>query len=185
MGNGLRAKHGGPRGRTAGTGGPPDAACLWRAKASKRKREAAASAAAEVGGVQASLSWVMEGHRRAVTSLLMPKSAAVFTVHLSRVTGLVATGGADGTVRIWDSGAPVGGHVLIETGHPIHSVRFSVDGSMLAAGGNDKQVRIWALGQDPAAARQLPGTWKHQGYVRGLAWSADGTPSPRPAAPVM
>jgi WD40 repeat protein len=143
-------------------------------KASKHKREAAASATAETGGIQASLARVLRGHREAPASLLQSKSKAVFTVDLSRTSGLVATGGADGTVRLWHPGAPQAGQVLLETGRAIHAVRFAADGSMLAAGGNDKQVRIWDLTQGPAAARQLPEAWQHKGLVLDLAWSANG-----------
>lgn len=143
------------------------------AKASKHQSKIAESAAAEIGSVRATLAQVLQGHRQSPRSLLMVKTAAVFTVHVSRAAGLVATGGADGTVRLWDARSPEKGQVLIETGGAIHSVRFSADGSMLAAGGNDKKVRIWDLSQ-PAVARQLPGIWQHKSLVLGLAWSADG-----------
>ncbi|WP_203878941.1 WD40 repeat domain-containing protein [Planobispora takensis] len=143
-------------------------------KAVRRKRMVAQSAATEVGGVEAGLDRELTGHRMTSGSLLTGRSAAVFTVHLSRSRGLVATGGADGTVRLWHAEAPDGGQVLAETGNAVHSVRFSADGTMLAAGGNDKQVRIWDLSGGPAAARLLPGTWRHHAYVLALAWSPDG-----------
>lgn len=143
-------------------------------KASRHKREAAASAAAEVGGVQAGVARVLRGHREVAGSLLSPRSAAVFGVALSPATGLVATCGADGTVRLWHAAAPPAGQVLVETGRAVHAVRFSADGALLAAGGNDKQLRVWDLTRGPAAPRQLQPTWQHRGFVIDLAWSPDG-----------
>jgi WD40 repeat protein len=144
------------------------------AKASKHKRKLAESAAPEIGGIQATLIEVLQGHRQTPRSFMMPRTAAVFTVDVSRATGLVATGGADGAVRLWHAGSPEKNQILIETGGAIHSVRFSADGSMLAAGGNDREVHIWDLSEGSPVARQLPGTWRHKGIVTSLTWSADG-----------
>jgi WD40 repeat protein len=82
----------------------------------------------------------------------------------------VATGGDDGTVRIWDVGsgeqrAPLIGH----TG-PVKSVAYNPDGSVIASAGDDRTVRIWDAGTGEQRA-QLTG---HTGPVQSVAYSPDG-----------
>ena len=57
---------------------------------------------------------------------------------------ILAAGGSDGTVRLWDVatrrqiGAPLNGH-----GGEVYSVAFSPDGTILASGSADGTVRLW------------------------------------------
>jgi WD40 repeat protein len=66
----------------------------------------------------------------------------------------IATGGADGTVRLWDmetgraTGAPFGGSAFW-----IYSVAFRPDGRQLASAGVDGKVRLWEL---------MPDTWMQE-----------------------
>ena len=55
----------------------------------------------------------------------------------------LATGGSDGTVRIWD--AATGEERAVLTGHTggVKAVAVAPDGSWLASGGDDATVRIW------------------------------------------
>jgi WD40 repeat protein len=83
---------------------------------------------------------------------------------------LIAAGGDDGVLRIWD---PVTGSQLREwTGHAdeVLSLDFTADGRWLASGGAGGVVRIWDAGS---------GTWvrehaEHTGRVWSVAFSADG-----------
>jgi WD40 repeat protein len=64
-------------------------------------------------------------------------------VALSRDASRLASGGVDGTVRLWD----VSGRTSLGTleGHTgvVWSVALSGDGQLLASGGDDGIVRLW------------------------------------------
>ncbi|WP_055419486.1 hypothetical protein [Streptomyces pactum] len=59
----------------------------------------------------------------------------------------LASGGHDGTVRLWDTaGAGEGaqiGEPLRLTGGPVGAVAYSPDGALLAAAGHDGGIRLW------------------------------------------
>lgn len=79
-------------------------------------------------------------------SLLLGHTAGVSAVEFSSDGQLVATGGADNTVRLWDvlTGQLVGAPLA---GHPgqIREIAFSPDGDLLAAASSDGSVRMWRL----------------------------------------
>jgi len=80
---------------------------------------------------------------------------------------IVATGGADGTARLWRTatGEPV--HVLRAHRGGVFATRFSADGTRLATLGADRAVRVW----DVRTGRELqsfPGV-HHRTDVR-VAW---------------
>jgi WD40 repeat protein len=84
---------------------------------------------------------------------------------------LLASSGADGTVRLWDPEtgkalATLEGHV---DGAAI-CVAFSPDGKTLASGGSDQTVRFWDV-PSGKAARTL---FRFTGSVWGLAFSPSG-----------
>ena len=82
---------------------------------------------------------------------------------------LIAAGGDDGVLRIWD---PVTGSQLREwTGHAdeVLSLDFSSDGKWLASGGAGGAVRIW----DAARGGQVMEFSGHTGRVWSVAFSAD------------
>ncbi|WP_327087502.1 WD40 repeat domain-containing protein [Nonomuraea sp. NBC_01738] len=70
--------------------------------------------------------------------------------------GLVATGGDDGVVRVWD--AATGGQLHATTGHggPVHAV--AVSGGLIFSGGDDGVIRVWT----------------HEGSLGRFAASHDG-----------
>jgi WD40 repeat protein len=83
----------------------------------------------------------------------------------------IASGGADGTVRVWD--ADKGGRALVildAHGEGVHSVAFSPDGRRIASGGGDGTVRVWDADKGGKALLML----EEHGVVKGLAFSPDG-----------
>jgi WD40 repeat protein len=85
---------------------------------------------------------------------------------------LLASAGADGTVRLWDTvttrshGKPLEDHT-----DAVNAVAFSPTGTRLATAGADGTVRLWATATGRLRGEPLEG---HGGAVNGVAFSPDG-----------
>ena len=84
---------------------------------------------------------------------------------------LLAVGGVDGAIRLWDVAS--GSQVRILRGHTdrVSGLAFSADGKYLASGGYDRTIRLWYRPRG-YAPRVLGGHW---GRVLDLAFSPDGS----------
>jgi WD40 repeat protein len=89
---------------------------------------------------------------------------------------LLASGGDDHTVRIWDLAHWPPGETLppmrVLAGHSqsVCSVQFSPDGRLLASASLDRTIRLWDL-ERPEWARTLRG---HSGFHSRIAFAPDG-----------
>ena len=95
----------------------------------------------------------------------------VYGVAFSPDGRLLASGGRDWTVRLWDPAT--GEHLRTLTGHAgtVRGVAFSPDGRLLASGcSNDRTVRLW----DPATGEHLRTLTGHADGVWGVAFSPHG-----------
>jgi WD40 repeat protein len=88
---------------------------------------------------------------------------------------LLASGGADNKVRLWDvSGtAPKVAADLHGYGSTVNVVAFSPGGRILATGSNDTTVRLFNV-SDPRHPQEIAAAAGHTGGVDGLAFSRDG-----------
>jgi WD40 repeat protein len=90
---------------------------------------------------------------------------------------VLATGGRDGSIRLWDLTAA--GDTLAEPhvdlrGHTgiVYALAFSPDGTRLASGSEDTTIRLWDIADSGAEVLQLRG---HSRYVYDLRFSPDGS----------
>jgi WD40 repeat protein len=99
--------------------------------------------------------------------------AEVFTVAFDPWTHHLASGGADGTLRIWnaDTGAAVGAPVTAHSGG-VFSVAFSPIGPAMISGGADGSVRLWNT--DPVTPIGAP-MIGHHGPVLSVNFNADAS----------
>ena len=84
---------------------------------------------------------------------------------------LLATGGHDATIRIWDMASGKLLRALVGHSYVITSLAFSPDGKILtSAGSADGTVRLW----DPIEGQPLRTFAMKAGNANWVAWSADG-----------
>ena len=95
----------------------------------------------------------------------------VYAVAYAPDGATLATGGRDGTIRIWDTGTGKQQRQLSGHTGTVYAVAYAPDGTTLATGGRDGTIRIWDTGTGKQQ-RQLSG---HTRTVYAVAYAPDGT----------
>ena len=102
----------------------------------------------------------LEGHTRIAEAVVFSPDG-----------GTLASGSADGAVKLWDVAARRSTATLTEHSSAVHSVAFSLDGGTLASGSADGTVRLW----DVTDRRSTATLTEHSDAVHSVAFSPDGT----------
>ncbi|KAI9239458.1 hypothetical protein MVEG_00724 [Podila verticillata NRRL 6337] len=106
---------------------------------------------------------------RAVTrcsSSLTGHTDAILCVSFSPCGTMLASGGGDQTVRIWDLNTETPQHLLKGHKHWVQHVAWSPNGKYLASSGMDGLVIIW----EPKTGKQHAVLKGHSKWVSALAW---------------
>src|SRR5207237_245416 len=101
-------------------------------------------------------------------------------------SALLAAGGDDKAVTLWDADAGTVAATLTDAGKAVECLAFSPDGKTLAAGSADKVLYLWNVADrkylrgltfrwwDVASKRERPAPAGPSGLAMGVAVSADG-----------
>ena len=104
---------------------------------------------------------LLKGHVGPVKSLAFSKD---------KEERLLASGGSDGTVRLWDVATGTELRRLQGNLQPVWALAFKPDGSALASGGSDALVHLWDMG----TSHEREFLEGHSRPVRAVAFSPDG-----------
>src|SRR5262249_2783956 len=102
--------------------------------------------------------------------LLLEHAGAVRCAALSPDGRLLATGGQDRAIRLWDMAT--GKQIRLLSGHTadVLALAFAPDGQVLASGGEDRSVKVWSV----AEGREVAALVGQAQAVAGLAFAPDG-----------
>ncbi|GAB1540530.1 hypothetical protein NUACC21_31990 [Scytonema sp. NUACC21] len=83
---------------------------------------------------------------------------------------MLASGGADGTIRLWLASTPL--EVRVFRGHTdsVWSIAFSPDGQLLVSGSADCSIKLWQV----STGREIFTFTRHSFFVNAVAFSPDG-----------
>jgi WD40 repeat protein len=113
----------------------------------------------------------------------LTQSGRVASMAFSPDGKTLASGGADGSITLWDVSTmlntSVAAHHLIGQsliGHTniVYSVAFSPDGKILASGSGDKTIILWDVATQQPIGQPLTGNTGNTSSSNGLVFSPDG-----------
>jgi WD40 repeat protein len=112
--------------------------------------------------------WVLD--RREPARVLEGHTASVLSLAVSRDGRWLASGSADGTVRLWETADWTLAAVSTE-GSQVYGLAFSPDGTRLACGCDNNTIRLW----DVVRRQPVCVLHGHEAYVHQVVFSPDGT----------
>ena len=106
----------------------------------------------------------LQGHAREVRAVVFSPDGR-----------LLASGGADQVVHVWDVESGTIRHTLRGHTNTIKALAFRPDGRLLASGGSDRTIRLWPMSAAAAPAEQTGRVLRgHADEISSLAFSPDG-----------
>jgi WD40 repeat protein/serine/threonine protein kinase/tetratricopeptide (TPR) repeat protein len=93
---------------------------------------------------------------------------------LALAAGVLVSGGADGTIKLWDLQTRV--ELTSVPGHSaaVHALALSADGRTLASGGDDGLAKVWVIDRQRRRVTLRAVCRGHTQFVKCVALAADG-----------
>lgn len=101
---------------------------------------------------------------------LLRTQGATFAVAFSPDGGVLATGGEDGTITLWNPSTGQQMEQFVAHASCVNKIAYSQDGRLLASGGCDNTVRLWSV----APRQELATLLTHDQFINSVSFSANG-----------